>query len=130
MHNLTMNLPCSTGNEMFLRLGYEAQEGLRQQRAQMVHEQRQLVEEGEAQKQFVRRQMESEQRAYLMILESVSQESDIVRQEAQHLRDNFHRTEQSLLLPTSRPGRQQTCSRTAPVASVLCCTAGMDPLRV
>ena len=35
--------------------------------------------------------MESEQRAYLRILESVSQEPDIVRQEAQKLRDNYHK---------------------------------------
>ena len=65
----------------------------------MVREQHQLVEEGEAQRNVVRYQTESVQRASLRILESVSQERDRVRQEAQHLRDNNDRSEQAALLP-------------------------------
>ena len=69
-----------------------------QQRAHMVHEHHQ-VDEGEAQIHYVRHQMESEQRASFMILESVSQERDLVRQEALHLHDNCDRSEQAALLP-------------------------------
>ena len=49
--------------KMFLRLGDEAQDKLRQQKAHRVHEQHQLVEEGEARIHFNRHQVESEQRA-------------------------------------------------------------------
>ena len=55
---------------VLLRLGTEPQEALRQQRAHMVHEQHQLVQEGEAQISFVLRCMESEQRASLRMHES------------------------------------------------------------
>ena len=41
-----------------------------------AHEQHQLVQEGEAQLNFVRNRMESEQRTSLTILESLSQERD------------------------------------------------------
>ena len=44
--------------------------------------------------------MESEQPAFLRNLVSVSQERELVRQEAQHLRDNNHRSEQAARLPT------------------------------
>ena len=70
-----------------------------QQRAHMVHEQHQLVDEGEAQTHCVRHRMESEHRASFRILESVSKERDLVRQEALHLHDNYHRSEQAALLP-------------------------------
>ena len=43
--------------------------------------------------------MESEQRASFRILESDSKERDLVRQEALHLHDNDHRSEQAALLP-------------------------------
>ena len=85
--------------DIFLRLGKEAQEPLRHQRAHMVHEQLQLLEEGEAQINFVRHRMESEQRASLRILQSVSRERDLVRQEAYHLRDDYQRSERAALLP-------------------------------
>ena len=39
-------------------------------------------------------------RASLVIFESVSQERDFVRQEAQHLRDHYDRSEQAALFPT------------------------------
>ena len=54
----------------------------------MVHEQHQLVEEGEAHRNVVRHHMEPEQRASLRILES-PQECDPVRQEAKHLREQL-----------------------------------------
>ena len=73
--------------DILLRLGEEAQDALWQQRAYMVHEQHHFVEEGEAAIHVIRYQMESEQRASLRILESVSQDRDFVRQKAQHLRD-------------------------------------------
>ena len=59
--------------KMFLRLGDETQDKLRQQKAHAVHEQHQLAEEGEARIHFDRQQVESEQRAALRILESVLQ---------------------------------------------------------
>ena len=62
-------------------------------------EQHQLVDEGEAQTHCVRHKMESGQRASLRVLESVSQERDLVRQEALHLHDNYHRAEQAAPLP-------------------------------
>ena len=83
---------------MFLRLGDETQDELRQQKAHAVHEQHQLAEEGEARIHFDRQQVESEQRAALRILESVSQDGDFVRQEAQRLRGNFHRSTQAAQL--------------------------------
>ena len=49
--------------KMFLRLGDETQDKLRQQKAHRVHEQHQLAEEGEARIHFDRQQVESEQRA-------------------------------------------------------------------
>ena len=96
-HNLTLYRPCSTENETCFWLGNEAREALRQQKAHMVHKQHQLVEDGAAEINFVRHEMESEQRASLMILASVSQERDLVRQEAGHLRDSYHRSEQVAL---------------------------------
>ncbi len=77
--------------DIFLRLGNEVHETLRQQRAHMVHDQQQLVQEGEAKINFVRLLVESEQRASWRTLESVSQ--DMVRQEAQHFRDGYLRSE-------------------------------------
>ena len=44
--------------------------------------------------------MESEQLAYLRILESVSRERDLFRQEARHHRDNDHRSEQAAQVST------------------------------
>ena len=86
------------GRDILFRLGNEVQDALRQQRAHMVHEQHQCVQEGEAQLDFVRRQMESEQRSSLRILELFLQERDLVRQEAQNLRDTEHRSEQAAVL--------------------------------
>ena len=56
------------------RLGNEAQDVLRQQRAHMVHKQTQI--------HVVRIQMESEQGASLRIIASVSHEHDLVRHDA------------------------------------------------
>ena len=84
--------------KMFFRLGDETQNELRQQKAQAVHEQHQLAEEGEARIHFDRHLVESEQRAALRILESVSQDGDLVRQEAQRLRGNSHRSKQAAQL--------------------------------
>ena len=53
----------------------------------MLREQNQLVQEGEAQINVVHHQMESEQRAFLMILETVSQDREVVCQEEQNFRD-------------------------------------------
>ena len=60
----------------------------------MGHVQQQLFEEREAEIHFVRHQMVWEQRASLRILESVSQEPDFVRQEAQTFRSRYQRPEQ------------------------------------
>ena len=43
---------------------------------------------------------ESEQRASLRILESVSQERDLVRKETHSLRDTYHRSEKGAQVPT------------------------------
>ena len=53
----------------------------------------------EAQLRVVRRQMESEQRTSTMILESVSQDRDIVCQEALNARDIFQKSERAAQLP-------------------------------
>ena len=61
-----MSRPCGTQIDQYilLRLGAQAQDALRQQRAHMAHEQHQLAQE---------------QRASLRIIESVTQERDVVR---------------------------------------------------
>ena len=85
---------------MFFRVGNETQEAPRQQRAHMVHEQHQLVEEGEAHRNVARHHMESEQRASLRILESVPQECDptLFVRRPNIFANNYHRAEQAALL--------------------------------
>ena len=91
--------PCSSEIEIsFFRLGNEAQDGLRQKRAHMVHEQNRIVPEREAQIQFVRYQMESEQRTTVRILESVSQDRDTVRHETQQIWEADQRSESAAQL--------------------------------
>ena len=80
-----MNRPCSKDDEVsFFDMAAKCQEALQQQRAHVVHEQHQLVQEREAQINFVVCQKESGRRASLGILESVSKDCEIVRQEAQN----------------------------------------------
>ena len=93
-----MNRPCNTQNELCSLDLVTKLKARRKERAHVVHERHQLVEKGEPQIHFFRHQVESERLASLRILESVSQEPDLVRQEAQHLRDNYHRSEQAALL--------------------------------
>ena len=56
--------------DILFRLGDGSQDALRQQRTHTVHEQNQLVQEGEAQIDFCLRQMESQQRATLRNLKT------------------------------------------------------------
>ena len=86
----------SAVQHIFLRLGNEAQEALRQRRAHMCTSKiSSFKKEKHKSMSFG---MVSEERASLRILESVSREPDLVRQEAQQLRENYHRSEQAALL--------------------------------
>ena len=80
----------ATRTRYYFRVGSEAQLALRERSAHKADKQTQLVE-GETQIHFFLHQMESEQRAPMMILESVSQNREIVRQEAQHFRGVYQR---------------------------------------
>ena len=87
---------------MFFRHAHKSQEAFRQQRAHMVHELHQLVEEGSSINKCrsasngIKWHRSNEH--LLRILESASQKRDFDRREAQHLRDNCHRSEQAGLL--------------------------------
>ena len=93
------------GRDILFRLGNEAQDALRQER--MVHEQNQFVQKGEAQINFVRHQLESEQRAPMWVLEAVSPDRDIVRRAAPNSGDIQQRSESAAQLSW---GEDQTLS--------------------
>ena len=93
LKNASASAMLNRERHIFLRHGNDAQEALRQQRTHMVHEQRHFVEEGEDQTNFVRHQIASEQRASSRIFESVSQDRDFHRQEAQNVHDIRRRSE-------------------------------------
>ena len=78
--------------DVLLRLGNQAQDALGQQRTHMAHERHQLVQGGEAQLNFVRHPMKSEQRA------SWSHRHVTLLARRQHLLDNDHRSEQTAQL--------------------------------
>ena len=71
----------SERERLLLRIDSEAPDAL-EQRAHVVHEQQQPVEEGEAHLNVVRHQMESGHVAFAHL-------------ERQRIRDNFHRSEQA-----------------------------------
>ena len=80
---------------VFLRLGTEPQEALRQQRAHMVHEQHQLVQERRSSNKF-RSALHGIGAASVFEDPRInSQERDVLRQEARHFQDAHQRFDQA-----------------------------------
>ena len=64
----------------------------------MLTEHNQLVPEGDAQRQFIRRSVDYEQRLYTWHLEVVVRDRDLFREESKHFREMCERSEISARL--------------------------------
>ena len=102
LRNSTTNLSWQRGQGILFRIGNEAQAALRHQRAHILPEHQQLVQEGDAQGYFIWHPVDYEQRTCKWQLEEVVRDRDLVREESIHFRQMCERSEISARLRVTK----------------------------